>query len=96
LVRRRQIEQRRRSVGQSIRNQAVAVDGHTCNFGPRSFERRGGALIAGIFDNAERAARQEQSRRDRQAFLHPGDDHNPRGVGDNAARCRQMIGNRRA
>ena len=23
-------------------------------------------------------------RRDRQAFLHPGDDHDPRGVGDNA------------
>ena len=96
LVRWRQIEQRRRSVRQSIRDQAVAVDGHTCNFGPRRFERRDGALIAGIFDNAERAARQKQSRRDRQAFLHPGNNYDPRGVGDNAARCRQMIGNRRA
>ena len=99
LVRRRQIEQRRRSrCGNRSAIKPSLVDGHTCNFGARELRTPSAApLIAGIFDNAERAAREEQvAPAMRQAFLHAGDDHDPRGVGDNAARCRQMIGDRGA
>ena len=51
-------------------------------------------MIAGILDDAERAARQIEPCHYREAFLNARHDDDAAGIGDDAARCHQMIGNR--
>ena len=82
--------------GRQIRDQSILIDGDARDFGAGGFEGQRGAVIAGILDDAERAARQIQPRRERQAFLDSGHDHDTAWIGDDAARRRQMIGDRGA
>ena len=96
LMRRRRVEQRSRALRQIVGDQPVLIDGDACNLGTRSLERQRRAVIAGILDHAERAARKEKPRQQREPFLDAGHDEDAARIGDDAARHHQMIGDRGA
>ena len=90
LVRRRQIEERRRALGQAIGNEPALVDRDADDLGARRLEGQRRAVGAGVLDDRRRAAMKEEMRRKTDALLHAGGDKNPARVGDHAAGGGQM------
>ena len=83
--------------GRSSGIKPILIDGDARNFGARGFEGRAAPLIAGILDHAECAARQNTAapRCARPSWM-PETIDDAAGIGDDAARRRQMIGDRGA
>src|SRR5258708_14083725 len=73
-VRGRSIEQRSRALRKIVGDQSVLIDRDACNLGAGGLERQRRAAIAGIFHDAERAAREEKPRQEGEAFLDTGYD----------------------
>lgn len=90
LMRRRQIEKRRRALRQAVGNEPGLIDRDADDLGARRLEGRHRAVCAGVLHDRRRAAIEEEMGRKTDALLHAGGDKNPTRISDHAAGGGQM------
>jgi len=81
--------------GRIGRDDAVAVDGYAVDRRAGRLEGVDGSLVARVLHRARGAGAEEQPGRDVDSLLDAADDDDAAGVGNDAARGRKVVGDRR-
>ena len=96
LMRRRNIEERRRALRQIVGHEPFLVHADADHLRSRGGEGERRRARAGILDRHRRAAMEEETRRERDPFLNAGGDNDAARIGDNAAGRGEMGGDCRS